>query len=285
MTIAGQGGPENILTVDVEDYFMVSAFSDSVPARAWDGFESRVEGSTRRLLDLFESHGVRATFFVLGYVARRHPSLVREIAGRGHEIGCHSDSHRLVYEMTPEEFREDTREAKRVLEDLFGGPVLGYRAPSYSITKKSSWAFDILAELGFLYDSSVFPIVHDRYGYREFGREERTVGSGPGVREIPLSTVRIAGANIPVAGGGYLRLFPYAFTAWAIRRLNRRENRAAVVYVHPWEIDTDQPRLRGRALSVFRHYVNIRRTEGRLERLLEAFRFGPFREVLGLPAA
>ncbi len=273
----------NALTIDVEDYYMVSAFADSIAPADWGRFESRVARNTERLLDILDRAGVRATCFVLGWVAERHPGIVREIRSRGHEIGCHSYGHRLVYDLGPEAFRADTRRAKSALEDVTGEAILGYRAPSYSITRRSLWAFDILAEEGFRYDSSVFPILHDRYGIPEHGRfpAKRDCNGSGGLLEIPLSTVRVLGRNLPIAGGGYLRLYPAAVTEWAIRMLNERERQAAIVYVHPWEIDCEQPRMRGSRLSVFRHYVNIATTATKLERLLGKFRFAPLKDVFG----
>ncbi len=271
----------NILTVDVEDYFMVSAFADVVAPESWGSYEQRAPRNTTRMLDILDAHGTRATCFVLGWVAERFPGLVKEIARRGHEVACHSFAHRLIYRMTPDEFREDTRRAKGILEDITGGKVRGYRAPSYSVTKDSLWALDILAEEGFEYDSSIFPVHHDLYGIPGFGRFPKIIerGESAAILEIPPSTLRVLGKNIPFAGGGYLRLFPISWTEWGVRSLNEKEGRAALVYIHPWEIDPDQPRLSGRRLSVFRHYVNIEQTESKLIHLLATFRFAPVREV------
>lgn len=271
----------NALTVDVEDYFMVSAFSDVVRYDDWQNYESRIEKNTSKVLDVFDEHGVKATFFILGWVAKRHPGLVYEIKKRGHELACHSYSHRLAYDLKPDEFREDTRVSKRIIEDASGERIFGYRAPSYSITKDSLWTLDILTEEGFGYDSSIFPIHHDRYGIPEFGRfstEIETKGAGR-ILEIPLSTVRLFGRNIPIAGGGYMRLFPLRFLQWGIRTINRDESQPAVIYFHPWEIDTGQPRLNGSRLSSFRHHINIHKTLPKLESLLKAFRFAPIKEV------
>jgi polysaccharide deacetylase family protein (PEP-CTERM system associated) len=278
----------NILTVDVEDYFMVSAFADVAPVSRWKNFESRVVANTKGILDLLDEKGVKATFFVLGYVAERFPELVRDIQGRGHEIGCHSFHHRLIYEMSPEEFRDDTVRAKGLLESITGERVRGYRAPSYSITKASEWAVDVLVEAGFEYDSSIFPIRHDRYGYPGFHRfPVRLPGrEGGSLLEIPPSTVRIFGNNIPVGGGGYLRLYPFELTKWSLRRLNDRERQAAVVYFHPWEIDPGQPRLKGGCLTSLRHYTNIGKTRQRISCLLDSFRFGPAQDAIArYPAA
>lgn len=275
----------NILTVDVEDYYMVSAFSDVIRPEEWDFRESRLESNTMRVLDLLGSAGAKGTFFVLGWVAERFPGIVQEIDRRGHEVACHSYRHRLVYRMTFGEFREDARISKAILEQTIGKAVHGYRAPSFSITKESFWALEILKEVGFSYDSSIFPIHHDRYGYPEFPRFPSKIetGSGP-IIEVPLSTVQILGKNIPVGGGGYLRLFPYPFTEWAIRRLNDKERRAAILYFHPWEVDPEPPRMNGTFLSRVRHYGNIGQTESRVGRLMRNFRFGPVYESMGSAA-
>ena len=271
----------NALTVDVEDYFMVAAFSDVIPADHWDKYECRLGAVMPRLLDLLDRYCVKGTFFVLGWVAERFPHLVRDIHGRGHEVACHSYRHRLVYEQTPAQFREDTRKAKGILENILGEPILGYRAPSYSVTNASLWALNILSEEGFEYDSSVYPVRHDRYGIPGFGRFPRRMegNGGEGIVEIPPSTVRILGMTLPFGGGGYLRLFPASWTEWALRDLNGREEQPAIVYVHPWEMDPDPPRMQGNAVSVFRHYVNIGTTEEKLSRLLRGFGFGPMRQV------
>jgi polysaccharide deacetylase family protein (PEP-CTERM system associated) len=274
----------NALTFDIEDYFMVSAFSDRNPVEKWEHQESRVARNTDRILDILDTHGVKATFFVLGWVAERFPGIVRNIHEEGHEIGCHSYAHRLVYQMTRESFREDTRKAKILLEDASGAEVIGYRAPSYSITGDSMWAIDLLIELGFRYDSSIFPVRHDRYGIPGFARSAGIIerDGKEGIFEVPLSTVRFLGVNVPFGGGGYLRLYPALLTEWGIRHLNTKEGRPSVVYIHPWEIDPGQPRLRGTPISVFRHYVNIASTEKKLIRLLDRFRFAPVREVFRL---
>jgi len=276
-------GVVNAMTIDVEDYFHVSAFEATVPRSRWTSLESRVVANTERLLDLFARAGVHATFFVLGWVADRHPALVRRIAEAGHEVGSHGFAHRLIYDQSASEFRDDLRRSLDAIAGASGTQVLGYRAPSFSITPRSLWALDIIREEGFVYDASVFPIRHDRYGLpsapRHFHVLERSAGT---LWECPGSTVRIAGTNLPVGGGGYFRLLPYAWTRWGMARLNDRERRAAVFYLHPWEIDPEQPRLPASRLSRFRHYTNLRRTEGRLERLLRDFRFAPLRDVLGL---
>jgi polysaccharide deacetylase family protein (PEP-CTERM system associated) len=272
----------NALTVDVEDYFHVEAFSSTVPRTSWDGFHLRVEESTRRILDLFDRHGVKATFFVLGWVARKRPRLVAEIAGRGHEIGCHSFWHRLVYRLTPEEFRADLREATCAIEDAAGMKLRGYRAPTYSITACSLWALEILAEEGYAYDSSIFPVRHDVYGMPSFPRlpTELNLGQRRTIIEFPPSTVRVFGLNLPGPGGGYLRILPFWYSLWALGRIRRERTMPGAVYVHPWELDPEQPRVAAPLRSRLRHYTGLRRTARRLESLLRRFRFAPMGQVL-----
>jgi polysaccharide deacetylase family protein (PEP-CTERM system associated) len=296
----------NAMTVDVEEHFQVSAFDRVIPRAAWESFDSRVERNTHRLLDLFDEFGVRATFFVLGWVARQRPALVREIDRRGHEVASHGYGHCLVYQLSAAEFDEDVRRAKALLEDASGQRVVGYRAPSYSITARSLWALDVLAQAGYEYDSSIFPIRHDRYGMPGAPRHAFTLRlaasdaarSGQGLRlaapdaarsgqgearsiiEIPPSTVQVGGVTLPASGGGYFRLLPYAWTRWSLARINAREGRPAVFYLHPWEIDPDQPRIRAGLVGRFRHYTNLRQTESRLRRLLGEFRFAPMSHLL-----
>ena len=265
---------QNALTVDVEDYFHVSAFAGSIKLEDWDSHTLRVEGNNRRLLDLFDQHNVKATFFVLGWVAERLPGLVQEIANRGHEVACHGYSHQLVYNQTPAVFREETLRSKKFLEDIIQAPVNGYRAASYSITERSRWALDILAEAGFVYDSSIFPIRHDRYGIPGSPEIPYTLGTPAGhtLVEFPLSTVKVFGYSLPVAGGGYFRLYPYALTRAGLGRINRQQ-RPFVFYLHPWEIDPDQPRISANWFSRFRHYNNLDKCESRLHKLVTDFRF------------
>lgn len=272
----------NAMSVDVEDYFHVAALADAIPRDRWDSMEYRVEQSTHRLLRLFDQCGVRSTFFVLGWVARRSPQLVREIQAAGHEIASHGWSHRLVYQQTPQEFRQETRDSKSLLEDITGAPVLGYRASTYSITRRSLWALDVLCELGFSYDSSIFPIRHDLYGIPDAPRQPSVVEAPGGARitEFPMSTSRIGGVRLPVSGGGYFRLLPYRLTRMGLRRINHQEKRPFVFYLHPWEVDPDQPSIKAKLLSRVRHYTNLARTESRLRRLLGDFRFAPMRDVL-----
>lgn len=274
MTVAPSRAVVNAMSVDVEDYFHVSAFDGVVPRSRWTAMESRVTANTGRLLDIFAEHGVRSTFFILGCVGERHPELVRTIASHGHEIASHGYAHRLVYDQTPASFRDDVRRAKALLEDASGRPVRGYRAPSYSITPRSLWALDVLLEEGYEYDSSIFPIRHDRYGIPVSDRHPYRIHRPEGtLTEVPGSTARLGPLNLPVAGGGYFRILPYWWTRWGIDRVNRLEQRPAVFYLHPWEIDPEQPRLDVSGLSRFRHYRNLDRTEHRLRRLLTDFRF------------
>lgn len=281
---AGAAAPVlNAMTVDVEEHFQVSAFEASVPRATWDSRESRVSGNTERLLDIFDESGVRATFFVLGWVAERFPGLVRRIVARGHELASHGYGHQLVYAQTPRKFREDLQRARTALEAAVGVAVVGYRAPSFSIVQSSLWALDVLIDEGYLYDSSIYPIRHDRYGLpgwpRHFHRIERPGGT---IWEVPGSTVRRVGANLPIGGGGYFRLLPYTWTRYGFRCLNRVEERPGMFYLHPWELDPTQPRIPASRMSTFRHYRNLHTTEDRLRRLLQDFRFARIRDVLDL---
>lgn len=275
-------GPRFAMTVDVEDYYHVSAFEKTIAPSAWDRWPSRVDRNTRWLLDLFERHDVKATFFVLGWVAERHRQLIADIAARGHEIASHGYSHRLVYNQTPEVFRDETLRSKELLEDIVQRPVVGYRAASYSITRRSLWALDTLAELGFEWDSSIFPIRHDRYGIADSPTApyQLTTPKGYRLTEFPLSTANIGPLRLPAAGGGYFRLYPY----WLSRQLLKRaadQGGGAIFYLHPWEIDPEQPRVEGAsALSRFRHYNNLEACPGRLTRLLGDIKFTTVADVL-----
>ena len=272
----------NAMSVDVEEYFHASALERVAPRSTWDTLPSRVVPMTERLLEMFAAHGVTATFFVLGWVAERYPALVRSIVNAGHELASHGYWHQVIYTIAPDEFRADVRRSKQVLEDCSGRAVVGYRAPSFSITRRSLWALDILLEEGFTYDSSIFPVRHDRYGIPEAPRHAYSLPRPAGtLTEVPPSTVTIAGQNLAVAGGGYFRLLPYAWTRAGISRLNRQEDRPAIFYLHPWEVDPEQPRLALGRLAGLRHYGNLATTQQKLERLLGAFRFGPIRDVLG----
>jgi polysaccharide deacetylase family protein (PEP-CTERM system associated) len=267
----------NVFSVDVEDYFHVEAFSDIVPRNKWDTYSLRVEANTQRVLDLLDEHRTEATFFVLGWVADKLPHLVREIHSRGHELACHSYWHRLIYKLSRDEFAEDTRRAKDIIEQAAGVPVYGYRAPSYSVTAASLWALDVLAESGFTYDSSIFPIRHDVYGIPTAPRNPFTVATEAGpIVEFPITTFRFSrGPNLPVGGGGYLRLLPFWYTRVGFRRA-RADNLPLIAYIHPWEVDPDQPRLPGRARSRVRHYTNLSQTYDRLGALLRLGHFTSF---------
>jgi polysaccharide deacetylase family protein (PEP-CTERM system associated) len=329
----------NALTIDLEDYYMVSAFESVVKREDWHKYESRIERNTHRILEILAEakppstqfktqnsklkiardaaynsppdSGVRATFFCLGWIADKYPGLIREITACGHEIANHGYDHNLVYNMTSSEFREDVRKSKKILEDAAGKEVVGYRAPSYSITAKSLWALPILAEEGYRYDSSIFPIHHDRYGIPDaprfpflvdldgvHGNREvklpdfdnvKTVdasmdaSNGRFIVEYPISTVKLWGLNMPISGGGYMRLFPYGVTKKGLEKINKDEEKPFVIYLHPWELDPEQPRFNDlSALSRFRHYVNLDGTAEKLRRLLSDFTFSSMREVIGL---
>ena len=273
--------PLNAFTVDVEDYFHVAALAPAVPPDSWARRECRVECNTERLLALLADNGVRGTFFVLGWVAERYPALVRRIAEYRHEIACHGFSHQLIYRQTPETFREETARAKDLLEQATGEAVLGYRAASFSVVRASLWALDTLIDLGFQYDSSIFPIRHDRYGIPDASPEPGPVAapSGRTLAEFPMVPAKFMGLTVPVCGGGYFRIFPYWLTRAGLRQINAR-CQPFPFYLHPWEIDPEQPRIRVGALSRFRHYTNLHRCEPRLERLLSEFSFAPMRDVL-----
>jgi polysaccharide deacetylase family protein (PEP-CTERM system associated) len=270
------------MTVDVEDYFHVQAFAGVVARTDWERYPSRVERNTLRLLEMFACRQVRGTFFVLGWVAQRFPGLVQAIRKAGHRVGCHGYAHRLIYEGNETDFRNDVRRARQTIEDITGTSVTSFRAPSYSITSETLWAFEILGEEGFEYDSSIFPVRHDNYGIPDAPRfpYNKQLKCGRQISEFPPSTLRLLGNNIPVAGGGYLRLFPYRLTAWAIHHLNKTERQPAMVYLHPWEIDPDQPRISASWSSRFRHYNNLDSTETKCLKLLDDFSWAPMEEVL-----
>ncbi len=272
----------NAFTVDVEDYFHVAALSSAIPRDSWSSRELRVEANTDRLLGVLAEREVRATFFVLGWVAERTPTLVRRIAAAGHEVACHGYSHKLVYRQTPAEFREETVRAKGCLEDTLGHGVFGYRAASFSVTRQSLWALDVLIDLGFRYDSSIFPIHHDLYGIPGATPEPHrvTAPSGRTLAEFPMSAARFFGLQVPVSGGGYFRILPYWLTRAGLQQINEQENRPFAFYLHPWELDPGQPRIRVGAFSRFRHYTNLSRCEARLRRVLGDFAFGTMEEAL-----
>jgi len=270
----------NAMTVDVEDYFQVSAFRHVIRYDEWGKMESRVERNTRKVLDLLAEFNVQGTFFILGWIAVRFPALVRSIQAAGHELGCHSYAHRLVYEMTPEEFHADTRRALQVIEDAAGVPIRAYRAPSFSITPRSVWALEILLDLGFTLDSSVFPVHHDLYGFPDVPRQPFRIQMNAGsLIEFPPPTFGFGPWNLPVTGGGYLRLLPMAYQTRILRCMEKR-NEFAQLYFHPWELDPEQPRIDGSWRSRFRHRIGLHRTEERLRRLLAMFRFNKLSSVL-----
>lgn len=263
----------NALSVDVEDYFQVSALAPCVQRSSWEERACRIERNVERLLELFERHDAKATFFTLGWIAERYPQVVRQILRGGHELASHGYNHQRATDQSREEFRRDVVDAKVLLEDIAGTTVLGYRAPSFSIGKDNLWAFDVLLEAGYRYSSSIYPVHHDHYGMPDAPRF--AYSPLPGLMEIPVTTTRVLGRNLPAGGGGYFRFAPYGVSRWAIRRVNRLDRRAAVFYLHPWEIDPEQPRVPGAGLKArFRHYVNLHRTEERLDRLLRDFRWG-----------
>ncbi len=270
------------MSVDVEDYYQVSAFAKSVATTEWEQHESRVVANTQRLLDLFAEKKVKATFFVLGWVADREPQLVKDIHSQGHEIASHGYSHQLIYNQTPDIFKSETIKSKQLLEDLIGEEVLGYRAASYSITKRNLWALDILAEAGFTYDSSIFPIRHDRYGIADAKTipHKLMTPNGAELIEFPLTTRRIGNLNIPVAGGGYFRLYPYFLTRYFLKAVNKKQDEQFVFYLHPWEVDPEQPRIEASWFSKFRHYNNLEKCESRLNNLMDDFNFTTMKTVL-----
>jgi polysaccharide deacetylase family protein (PEP-CTERM system associated) len=266
----------HILSVDVEDYFQTEAFSSTVPRSEWERYPSRVEANTLRLLDIFDNAHAKATFFILGWVADRFPSLVREIAARGHELACHSYWHRTIYSLNPEVFREDTRSALRAIEDASGIRVRGYRAPTWSITRDSLWALRILAEEGITYDSSIFPIHHDLYGIPgAIAHPYLMKGNNQCLMEVPPATLSCGKFKFPAAGGGYLRIFPLLYTRLAIEQLEKARQ-PAVIYLHPWEIDPEQPRLAGSRRSRFRQYFGLKSLEDKLRMLCASYRFTTF---------
>lgn len=275
-------GIVNAMTVDVEDYFQVSAFETHVDKAQWQTLPRRVEDNTLRILDLFDQHQVRGTFFTLGWIAERYPGLVKKIVAAGHEIASHGWEHIRVCTQTPREFRCDIERTRKLLQDLSGEPVLGYRAASYSIGAKESWAWEQLAQAGYRYSSSIVPIRHDLYGIPDAPRFAFSAVEGR-LLEIPITTVPVAGRNINCGGGGWFRLFPYSFSRWALSQVNTVDGQAGIFYFHPWEIDPQQPRPPGLGVRTrFRHYLNLEHTYNRLQRLLKDFRWGRM-DVIFLP--
>jgi polysaccharide deacetylase family protein (PEP-CTERM system associated) len=261
----------NGLSFDIEDWFQVENLKEAISRNDWESCDLRVVQNTRRILYLLDQYQTRATFFILGWVAEKCPTLVEEIAKAGHEIASHGYGHELIYKLTPEEFYKDILRSKEILESISGRPVCGYRAPSFSIVPESKWALDILKDVGFLYDSSIFPTsFHNRYGFN--GTSSLPFCFDNGLVEMPLSTYRFFGANFPVGGGGYFRLLPYFFSYLFLRGLNS-QGKAIIFYLHPWELDSSQPRVKIRFNYRLRHYINLEKTEFRLEKLLKDFKF------------
>jgi polysaccharide deacetylase family protein (PEP-CTERM system associated) len=268
------------ISFDIEEHFHVAAFDCVARRRHWNTQESRVERNTQLILDVLDQRGIKATMFVLGWVAERNKALVKRIVDAGHELASHGYAHELITGQSPLDFREDVSRAKKILEDIGGKPVLGYRAPTFSITNETGWALPILVEEGYRYDSSIVPIVHDYYGIPGANPNIHTIKTNSGsIVEVPPSTCKLAGITIPIAGGGYFRLFPYSF----LKRLWRRveaQGHPLIIYLHPWELDPGQPRMRGSFLSQFRHYLNLDKVHGRLTQLLQDFSFGPIHSLL-----
>jgi len=272
----------NTLTFDVEDYFQVEAFKDYVSFNEWPNYPSRVVENTRRITDILDERGVKATFFILGWVAERFPDMVKRLADNGHEIASHGYAHDMVYKQTPEVFERDLVKSIEILETISGTKVIGYRAPTYSIIEDSFWAFDILIRHNLRYDSSIFPIIHDRYGVPNGQRFPHRINrkSGGSIMEFPLSTLRVWKGNFPVAGGGYLRLLPYWVLKASVRSLNRQQQ-PAIIYLHPWELDPDQPKIPNIPTKTrIRHYLNLHTTANKLRKLIRDCAFGPICEVL-----
>ncbi|MCC2614854.1 DUF3473 domain-containing protein [Aestuariibacter halophilus] len=271
----------NAMTVDVEDFFHVSAFDSIIKPEDWKDYQPRVEDNTRRLMDLFARKGVKSTFFVLGWVAERYPQLIKDIHQQGHEIASHGYAHRRASSQTREEFLADVTRSKNHLEDLLGEAVTGYRAPSFSIGYDNEWAFEVLKELGFVYSSSTYPVKHDLYGTPDWPRF--AYQRKEGITEIPIPTLKIMGRQVPIGGGGYFRLYPYAMTRKLVSRYLNQERQPYSFYFHPWEIDADQPRLTQAPLkSRFRHYINLDKTEAKLARLLDDFNWSTMKDVYGV---
>lgn len=269
---ARMAAQRNAFTIDVEDYYQVHAFAGAVARKDWDGLPSRVEGNTAAFLDLLAGRGAKGTFFVLGWVAERHPELIRRIVAEGHELASHGWDHTHVHRQSRAEFKADVRRTKQLLDDLAGAPISGYRAASFSINEDTPWAHEVLAEEGHRYSSSVYPIRHDHYGTASAPRFPYLPRGGDGVVEVPITTVRLFGRNLPCGGGGYFRLLPYAASRWLMRQVNRADRRPCIYYCHPWEIDAEQPRVANISRKArFRHYVNIDRMPVRLRQMLDDF--------------
>jgi len=269
------------MTVDVEDYFQVSAFDPYVSKSSWESYPGRVEANMDRILEMFDEFGIKSTFFTLGWIAMKYPALVKKIVSEGHDLASHGWDHRMVTQLTRAEFEQDVEKSKQVLEQVSGSRVTGYRAPSYSFTKANDWAHAVLTEKGYLYSSSVAPIKHAFYGIPDAPRFAHNREDGA-ILEIPITTARLLGKNIPCGGGGWFRLYPYFLSKWALDRVTQREGRSAIFYFHPWEIDPDQPRIDGiGAVARFRHFQNMRHMEARLQKLLGQYRWGTIPDVFG----
>lgn len=272
------------MTVDVEDYFQVSAFESHIDRNSWDQIEHRVEKNTYKIIEIFDHHQIKATFFTLAWIAERYPALIKEIVNNGHEIASHGYQHIRVTEQSPTEFQKDIQKSKKILEDITGLPISGYRAASYSIGKQNLWALEILQEEGFLYSSSIYPVKHDLYGMPNAPRFAFYPANAPKLLEIPITTLSLLGKNFPCGGGGFFRLYPYQFSKHAFRVINHQEKQAGIFYFHPWEIDVDQPRVSNLPLkSRFRHYLNLYKVESRLHNLLHDFKWDTIHKVFLTP--
>jgi polysaccharide deacetylase family protein (PEP-CTERM system associated) len=277
--------PINGLSVDVEDWFQVGAFENTIKRADWDGLDLRVADNVARILDLFDAAEVKATFFTLGWVAEREPQIMRSIAERGHEVASHGYDHARVFTLSPEQFAEDLAKTRKILEDTSGTPVVGYRAPSFSIDQRTPWAHEILAEQGYLYSSSVAPVVHDHYGWPEAPRFAFRPIDGADLVEIPVTTAVLGNRRMAAGGGGFFRVLPYAFTSWAINQVNKTEQRPAIFYFHPWEVDPDQPRVEGAPIkSRLRHYTKLDAMAGKLNKLTEDFAWGRMDQLAQIEA-
>jgi polysaccharide deacetylase family protein (PEP-CTERM system associated) len=265
---------KNAMTIDVEDFFQVSAFAQHISRDQWESIPCRIERNIDLILSLLDDHSTQATFFTLGWIAERYPAMVRRIVDAGHELASHGYGHQRVSDLTPKEFHADLMRSKNILEDLSSAPVIGYRAPSFSIGAQNLWALDVLQETGHLYSSSIYPIKHDHYGMPEAPRFAYHPRGKDGVLELPPTTIKLMGRNLPAAGGGYFRLLPYAASRWLIRKVNHQDEQSCIFYFHPWELDPDQPRQTGVSMKTkFRHYVNLSRMQSRIESLLQDFKW------------
>lgn len=264
----------NAMTIDVEDYFQVSAFADHIPRSSWSTLACRVEANIDRILALLDAQGIKATFFTLGWIAERYPAMVKRIAGHGHEMASHGYGHLRASDQTPAQFMEDISRSKAIIEDISGCRVLGYRAPSFSIGANNLWALDTLREAGYRYSSSIYPVAHDHYGMPGAPRFAFYPNGKDGLLEVPITTVRLMKRNLPAGGGGYFRFFPYQMSRWLLQQVNRQDRQPGIFYFHPWEIDPGQPRQQNISLKTrFRHYVNLNRTEARLQALTRDFKW------------